>query len=128
MMQTILIIDDDPDTAEIVRSEIQRRGHVAMIALDGADALRRLADVIPTAILLDLAMPGLDALQILGLVRTQPAYAHTRIVCCAAPNTTVDPARLTAAGITEVSIKGSDDFLRVVDRLLADDPAKPPGA
>ncbi|MDB5322140.1 MAG: chemotaxis protein CheY [Phycisphaerales bacterium] len=120
-MKTVLVVDDDPDTAQMIRIEIERRGHAAMIALGGADALQRLTEVVPNAILLDLAMPGLDGMQVLQRLRDNPLYARTRVVIYTGQPTAVDLPNLAAAGVDDVFIKASAKIAQVVDRLLADD-------
>jgi two-component system response regulator len=95
-------------------------GEMAIIALGGADALQRISEVIPDAILLDLTMPGVDGMQVLDRLRSNPVYRQTRIVLYTGVPEAIDQAKLTAAGVKDVFIKATADIHLVVDRLLAD--------
>jgi two-component system, response regulator, stage 0 sporulation protein F len=76
MSVSILVVDDEPDVAELFRQRFRgetRRGkYVLHYATSGADALDRLAgEIEPTliAVLSDINMPGMDGLQLLGEIK-----------------------------------------------------------
>jgi CheY-like chemotaxis protein len=76
MSVSILIVDDEPDVAELFRQQFRRevrQGTYAMhFANSGEEALSKLADGIePTlvATLSDINMPGMDGLELLGEIR-----------------------------------------------------------
>jgi CheY-like chemotaxis protein len=58
--QTILVVDDDPLIQLTVRGILEDEGYTVVSAGDGLEALARLADVHPAAILLDITMPRMD--------------------------------------------------------------------
>lgn len=65
----ILVIDDDEDVLELVGTVILRAGMEAICAQDGHQGLRTFYRLKPDAIVLDVAMPGLDGWQVLERVR-----------------------------------------------------------
>jgi CheY-like chemotaxis protein len=76
MSVSILVVDDEPDVAELFRQRFRRetrRGtYVLHHAASGAEALDRLAgEIEPTlvAVLSDINMPGMDGLQLLGEIK-----------------------------------------------------------
>jgi two-component system, response regulator, stage 0 sporulation protein F len=76
MSVSILVVDDEPDVAELFRQRFRdetRQGkYVLHYAASGAEALDRLAGAIePTlvAVLSDINMPGMDGLQLLGEIK-----------------------------------------------------------
>ena len=76
MSVSILVVDDEPDAAELFRQRFRgetRQGkYVLHYATSGADALDRLAgEIEPTlvAVLSDINMPGMDGLQLLGEIK-----------------------------------------------------------
>jgi two-component system, response regulator, stage 0 sporulation protein F len=76
MSVSILVVDDEPDVAELFRQRFRgetRQGkYVLHYATSGADALDRLAgEIEPTlvAVLSDINMPGMDGLQLLGEIK-----------------------------------------------------------
>lgn len=52
----VLIIDDDPDITEALRTVLENRGHEVYTALDGGEGMKRLREVRPDLILLDVMM------------------------------------------------------------------------
>ena len=76
MTFSILVVDDEPDVAELFRQrfrrEVRQGKYVLHYAASGAEALDRLAgEIEPTlvAVLSDINMPGMDGLQLLGEIK-----------------------------------------------------------
>ena len=59
-MQRALIIDDDPDTVDLIKIVIRNAGMDVVGAFSGNEALEKCSDLQPNIILLDLMMPGMD--------------------------------------------------------------------
>src|SRR4051794_6787387 len=57
---SLLVVDDDADTADSLADLLILHGHDARSATSGADALQLAADEPPDAVVLDLQMPGMD--------------------------------------------------------------------
>ncbi|MBF0462126.1 MAG: sigma-54-dependent Fis family transcriptional regulator [Magnetococcales bacterium] len=69
MMQTILLVDDDPTLREVMKIAIESMGHEVLVAADGVAALACL-DLEPVDLLLtDLRMPGMSGRELLGEVK-----------------------------------------------------------
>ena len=65
----ILVVDDEPAMVGAVSALVGSVGHQVVTAYDGDTALRRVADEAPDLILLDLAMPGRDGVDVCREVR-----------------------------------------------------------
>ena len=73
-LDSVLVVDDEPDVLEITAHFLQGRGFAVARAASGAEALRRAADGAPAVVLLDISMPGMDGIAVLGeLKRKYPA-------------------------------------------------------
>lgn len=57
---TVLIVDDDSDTVELLKTVLRREGMDVVGAVDGYEALRKYGEIKPDIILLDLMMPDID--------------------------------------------------------------------
>jgi CheY-like chemotaxis protein len=78
MSASILVVDDEPDVAELFRQRFRRETrqgtYVMHFAAPGAEALDRLAgEIEPTlvAVLSDINMPGMDGLELLAEIKQQ---------------------------------------------------------
>jgi DNA-binding response OmpR family regulator len=69
--QRILIVDDDPNTRNIVREVLDAEGYDVFECADGRLALDTFREVKPDLILLDVLMPGLDGISICLAIREE---------------------------------------------------------
>ncbi len=65
----ILVVDDNPDNADIIREYLESRGYVITVAHDGDEALALFERVKPRLVLLDVMMPGRDGWEVCRLMK-----------------------------------------------------------
>jgi CheY-like chemotaxis protein len=71
----ILVADDDPAILRVVEKLLSHRGYEVITAQDGLEALTRVNEERPDAILLDIGMPGLNGLEVCAKLRATEATA-----------------------------------------------------
>ena len=71
MGSTVLVVEDDPHTVEVVRLYLQRDGHSVLTALDGLSGLQLFQKGRPDLVVLDLMLPGVDGLQVCRTIRQE---------------------------------------------------------
>ena len=71
MPSKILVIEDDPNAAELARLYIANDGHEVLTAPDGAQGLRLALEEAPDLIVLDLMLPKLDGMRVCRRVRQE---------------------------------------------------------
>jgi DNA-binding response OmpR family regulator len=76
----ILVADDDPVLRALLQLQLRAEGHQVSLAEDGNEALRLASAAPPELLVLDIAMPGIDGLEVIRLLREQPATATLPIV------------------------------------------------
>ena len=59
-MKKILVIDDDPEIVDLMKSRLESRNYEVSTAFDGEQGLWKLRNDIPHLIILDIAMPRMD--------------------------------------------------------------------
>ena len=72
-MQTILVVDDEPQIVQLVRDYLEHGGFNVLAAADGPAALRTAATQHPDLVVLDLGLPGLDGLDVTRSLRRNGA-------------------------------------------------------
>jgi two-component system OmpR family response regulator len=71
----ILVVEDEPKMAQLLRRGLARHGHAVDVVARGEDALVRSATVDYEAILLDVALPGMDGLETCRALRTEGVWS-----------------------------------------------------
>jgi DNA-binding response OmpR family regulator len=69
VIDTILIVEDEPDFAALVELWMGRAGYRTVVAATGTDALRRFYEDHPDLVILDVSLPALDGWQIIERIR-----------------------------------------------------------
>jgi CheY-like chemotaxis protein len=78
--RSVLVVDDDEASRYVLRGLAGRLGILTEEAADGAEGERRVAEAPPSAVLLDLVMPGLGGAELLRRLRADPATARLPVV------------------------------------------------
>ena len=76
----ILVVDDDPNVAELVRQLLEGEGYTIDCASDGTAGLERIAQARPSVILLDLLMPRMDGLTFLDALQGDKALKTIPVI------------------------------------------------
>ena len=71
MASTVLIVEDDPHTVEVVRLYLRRDGHTVLTASNGKDGLRMAQESAPDLVVLDLMLPGKSGLEVCRELRRE---------------------------------------------------------
>ena len=69
---SILVIEDEPDIAEVIQYNLSREGYRVDIVGDGEIALERVVRDAPDLVLLDLMLPGLDGVELCRRLKEDP--------------------------------------------------------
>jgi PAS domain S-box-containing protein len=77
---SIILVDDNIDSAEMMGELLGALGHEVTVAHDGADALALAALRTPDVMILDIGLPDMDGSELARRLRAQPALAAVRLV------------------------------------------------
>jgi len=90
MPDTVLIVDDEPDVIDLLVYNLQKAGYRTATARDGATALQKARDEIPSLIVLDLMLPQMDGTEVCRHLKADPKTAHIPIIMLTAKVEEVD--------------------------------------
>ena len=99
----ILVVDDIPQNVKLLADLLGVKGFSVTTAVNGEDALAKIAASPPDLVLLDVMMPGMSGYDVCKRIRADPATALLPVVLC----TSLDPQQERINGIAA----GADDFL-----------------
>ncbi len=120
MQKTVMIIEDEPDAAELFAEMMRLNGYHVLKTYSGAPALTLIEQERPDLIILDIMMPGVSGLDVLRFLREHPDGASIPVVVVSARATPADIAEGMAAGATVYLTKPVSymDLKNAVDGLV----------
>ena len=124
MSDTILLVEDNPDDAELTRLALERLGQHARVALfrDGVQALDYLRDATRASrirvVILDIKLPKMDGVQVLAKLKAEPRTRPIPVVILSSSSRESDIAQCYALGANSYVVKPVEleDYL---DRISA---------
>jgi signal transduction histidine kinase/CheY-like chemotaxis protein len=129
---TVVAIDDDPLAIELVRASLEPEGWTVLGAPTGQEGLALIREQRPSAVLLDLLMPGMDGFEVVEALRADPGTRSIPVVILTSKSMTQqDKERLQGrityvARKTEFSLSGLGGLLRWAS-TSSESPASEPG-
>jgi CheY-like chemotaxis protein len=94
---TILVIEDNAITRQIIRLSLSAQGYSILEAEDGATAISKMAEHHPDLVIQDLALPDIDGLTLAQTLRGLPGREDIPIVAFSAFVDRLEEARATEA-------------------------------
>jgi CheY-like chemotaxis protein len=82
--KTIVIVEDEPDTAEMFAEMMRMNGYEIVKAYSGGSAIALIAKEKPAAVVLDVMMPDISGIEVLNFIRNYPELANTPVVVVSA--------------------------------------------
>ncbi len=79
-MVSIVVIEDEPQSARLVQIVLKRAGFEVIWAEDGEGGITCTMNRIPDLVLVDLGLPDMDGQTVVAMLRQQPGMATTPIV------------------------------------------------
>jgi len=98
----ILIVDDEPDTLEIIRKLLQFEGFEILTASSGEEAVRRVTEEFPEVVLMDISLPGIDGNEALRRINKVDPF----------PSVIMLTAYATVDNAIQALKEGASDFVK----------------
>ena len=107
-VSTVLVVDDDIDIARFIEVNLRLEGFDVLVAHDGEEAQRVIADQLPDLALLDVMMPRVDGVQLCRRLRSDPLTASLPVIMLTAKSLSADKVVGLTAGADDYIIKPFD--------------------
>lgn len=99
----VMVIDDSKTIRRTAETLLSKVGCDVVTAVDGFDALAKIADTRPSIIFVDIMMPRLDGYQTCALIKNNSVLKHTPVILLSSKDGLFDRAK--------GRIVGSDQYL-----------------
>jgi DNA-binding response OmpR family regulator len=116
----ILVAEDDSGVRDLIRTRLNAAGFDTHTAKNGVEALMRIGELKPDALVLDINMPEMDGFGVLEALKDNPARARLPVLVLTARHAAEDVRRAVGLGAKDYLTKPFNDaqLLARVARLL----------
>lgn len=120
-MKRVLLVEDDPFLTEIYSKKLKDEGFDVYIASEGIEALRKLDQIIPDLVLLDIVLPKIDGWKILEIMRKEKKFKDVKVVVLSNLFEKTDLERGAKYGVTQYLIKAEhtpNEVIEIIKEIL----------
>ena len=120
MSKTILVVDDEKPIADILQFNLKKEGYNVVCAYDGDEALKKVEEIKPDLMLLDIEMPRMDGFEVTNLVRHHDVHQDLPIIMITSRTGEKHRERAFSLGVTHYMGKPFQEaeLLSNVENLL----------
>jgi twitching motility two-component system response regulator PilH len=113
-IQKILLVDDSKTELHHLGGALQKLGYLVLTAENGVEAMKRLNEVKPDLILMDVVMPGQNGFQLTRAITRDPRFIDVPVILCTSKNQETDKVWGLRQGAHDYMVKPVN-----VDELVA---------
>ena len=129
MSRTILCVEDEQDTGDLIAMILEREGYTVARAADGRQAICLIETILPPAlILLDVVVPYVNGFELLEALGRNPDWRHVPIVILSGDSYHPDIQRALNQGANAYLVKtrSLDGLVQTVNGILRPQPSDMP--
>lgn len=117
----VMVIDDSKTIRRTAETLLQKAGCEVVTAVDGFDALAKIADEKPDVIFVDIMMPRLDGYQTCALIKNNSTFKSTPVIMLSSKDGLFDKAKGRIVGSDEYLTKpfSKDELLGAIKKYHA---------
>ena len=104
----ILVVDDEPNMAQLLAEYLTEQGYQVVTAENGEDAIVKAKAELPDLILMDVVMPGLNGYQATRTITRDDATKHIPVIMCTSKGADTDRIWGMRQGANDYLIKPID--------------------
>lgn len=108
-MTRILVVDDEPEIRDLVKTSLKEKGYQVIEAADGVEAYAAAAEAAvlekPDLIVLDLMLPRLNGFEVLEKLKENPQTSYIPVVILTARGQSQDETRALRSGAADFLTK-----------------------
>lgn len=118
--KSLLIIEDDPQPAKLLFDRAHERGFKCLLAGDGEAGLLLADQYQPTAIILNLGLPGMDGWNVMARLKEDLATRHIPVYFVSSQQKSLEALKMGAIGYQSKPITNDnlDDIFKIIEKSL----------
>ncbi len=121
MTFSVLVVDDEPALRDLIRQMLELGGYAVAEAQDGEDALNKIEESPPDALILDVMMPHMDGVTLCKIIREDPETAALPVIMLSGKTQQEAIVEGLAAGANQYLCKpvSFDELLESIKAVLS---------
>jgi CheY-like chemotaxis protein len=104
----VLVVEDNRDSAEMLRRMLERTGYQVTVAFTGPEGVEAAQAIVPQVVLCDIGLPGMDGCEVAQALRGNPATSRARLIAVTGYGQEDDRRRTREAGFDVHLVKPVD--------------------
>jgi len=124
-MSLVLIVEDNEKNMKLVRDILQAKGYETAEAVNAEDGIKLALERVPDLVLMDIQLPGMNGMEALKVLRSEPKTAKVPVVAITASVMTQDRKQIMDTGFDGFIEKPINlkEFLATVQAAIKPAPA-----
>lgn len=113
----IILVEDDPFLRSLMLLKLQKEGFNVVEAFDGEDGLKKINELKPALILLDLILPGINGFDVLQQIKSNPSTNNIRVIILSNLGSRIDVEKGLKLGAYDFMIKAHFTPEEIVEKV-----------
>jgi len=105
MAKKILVIDDEKDVVDILKTILEHEKYEVAVACNGSEGLRKSVEVKPDLIITDIMMPEMDGFELMQKLKENLETFKTPVIMLTAKDQAVDREKGLSLGVVAYIVK-----------------------
>ena len=122
MARVVLLVEDDNDILQLYRTAFTVAGFETIEAVNGADAMEKLDQRLPDAVVLDISMPKASGLRVIEYLREERGMTELPVIVTTAYPYLAEATVLSGATHTLMKPMAIQKLVNLVESLMVDEP------
>ncbi len=116
----IMVVDDDPDTRNLIEHILRKNGYDVISAADGLETFTILKNSKPDLILLDVSMPGMNGYEVCRKLQADQHFAYIPVIFITAFDQEQNRERIFSSGGVDYLIKpiNREELIKKIDSYI----------
>ena len=113
----VMLVEDDPTMVKMYSTKLGLEGFAVEIACDGEEGLKKIKELLPDLVVLDLMIPKMGGMEVLEQLRADPKTKSLPVIVLSNLSQEQDIQRSHQLGVSEFLIKANFTPGQVVEKI-----------
>lgn len=113
----ILVAEDDKLYAKVYQNKLSKEGYLVTVVSNGIEAIKKISEIKPSLVLLDLIMPEMDGFEVLRRLKSNPETKSIHILVMSNLGQDSDIAKAKELGAEDYFVKSNVSITELMEKI-----------